>query len=90
MTDKFKIYNSTLIYMADQLKKFANKITGFFKSRTGLSMFFALQIFIVKTTRTKTLVTGLVATIIVVHIIGMHMGVCPLKASKICELLKGK
>lgn len=77
--------------MADIIKTLVNKVTGFMKSRSGLSVIFALQIFILKTTRTKNLVIAGIALIISGHIIGMHTGICPLKdMATYHHLLKSK
>jgi hypothetical protein len=72
--------------MIDNMTNLAVKLTGFIKSRVGLSMMLALQIFILKTTRTKGLVITGTVLLVVGHIIGMHLGVCPLKEAKLCQL----
>ena len=81
-----------MVSVVSILKRFVNKIEEFIKSRLGLSMLIALQIFILKTTRTKNLVIAGVTILVSGHIIGMHMGICPLKdiAMYHHHLLNGK
>ncbi len=81
-----------MVSMFSIIKRLVNKIEAFIKSRLGLSMLIALQIFILKTTRTKTLVIAGVTVLISGHIIGMHVGICPLKDIAIYHhhLLNGK
>jgi hypothetical protein len=73
--------------MADKTTRFTNRIIKFLKSRTGLLLFFALQIFVVKARRSKPVFIGSATVVIAAHLIAMHIGMCPLKyvISYICK-----
>ncbi len=68
----------------------ANKLREFLKSQKGISMFLALQIFLLKSMRTKNLVVVAFVLLIAGHIIGTHIGFCPLKNIKPCQLFEAK
>lgn len=64
--------NTSELAMIDKLIKFV-------RSRAGLSILLALQIFIGKTARTRTHVLVACGLILVFGVIGIHTGMCPVK-----------
>lgn len=63
--------------MAARITKLADRLSGFVKSRIGLAMMLALQIFVVKAMRTKPLYIAGTALLLVYSILGFHLGTCP-------------
>ena len=68
------------------MTRFADFITRLIRKRISLSMIFALQILLLKTMRIKT-TTIVVGVILIAHVIGMHVGFCPLRDLRPCQYL---
>ncbi len=72
------------------MKKLSDKVSAFLKSRRGILMMLAAQIFIMKTMRAHTLLITVSALILTAHIIRAHTGACPLKDLHLCQYFTGK
>gem|GEM_PF-6125292 len=68
------------------MARFTDFITRLIRKRISLSMIFALQILLLKAMRIRptTVVLGLM---VVAHVVGMHIGYCPLKGLRPCQYL---
>ncbi|MES2679674.1 MAG: hypothetical protein V4635_07310 [Bacteroidota bacterium] len=65
------------------MNRFANFITRLLSNRKSLSMLLSLQIVVIKMMRIKK-ATLIACLFVVAHIVGMHLGYCPLKEIKLC------